>query len=55
MSELVRKGIVQAAEDLRMENDNAVWQEGVLIHVPFVGSIYNLISPFQKVRENTKI
>lgn len=48
MSELVRKGIVQASEDLQRENDEAVWQEGVLRHVPIVGSLYNWISPLQK-------
>ena len=49
MSELVRKGIVQAAEDLQRENEEAVWQEGVLRHVPIVGSLYNWINPLQKV------
>ena len=49
MSELVRKGIVQASEDLQRENDEAVWQEGVLRHVPIVGSLYNWINPLQKV------
>ena len=49
MSELVRKGIVQAAEDLQRENEDAVWQEGVLRHVPIVGSLYNWINPLQKV------
>ena len=48
MSELVRKGIVQASEDLQRENDEAVWQEGVLRHVPIVGSLYNWINPLQK-------
>ena len=49
MSELVQKGIVQASEDLQRENDEAVWQEGVLRHVPIVGSLYNWINPLQKV------
>jgi len=48
MGDLVRKGIEQAAEDLRKENDEAIWQEGVLRHVPIVGSLYNWISPLQK-------
>ena len=50
MSELVQKGIVQADEDLRRENDEAVWQEGLLRHVPIVGGIYNWINPLQKVK-----
>ena len=41
-------GIEQAAEDLKRENDEAIWQEGVLRHVPIVGSLYNWISPLQK-------
>jgi len=49
MSTLVRKGIEQAQEDLRRETDDALWQEGILRHVPIVGSIYNWISPIQKV------
>ena len=49
MSKLVQKGIQQASEDLRKESDEAIWQEGVLRHVPIVGGIYNWISPFQKV------
>jgi hypothetical protein len=50
MSDLVLKGIEQAQQDLRRENDDALWQEGILRHVPIVGSIYNWISPIQKVR-----
>ena len=50
MSKLLQKGIEQAAEDLRRENDEAIWQEGVLRHVPIVGSLYNWISPLQKVK-----
>ena len=49
MSDLVLKGIEQAQQDLRRENDDALWQEGILRHVPIVGSIYNWISPIQKV------
>ena len=52
MSELVRKGIEQAQTDLQRENDDAIWQEGILRHVPLVGSIYNWISPAQKVIES---
>ena len=49
MSDLVVKGIEKAQEDLRRENDDALWREGILRHVPIVGSIYNWISPVQKV------
>ena len=50
MSELVKKGIEQAQTDLRKESDDLIWQEGILRHVPLVGSIYNWISPAQKVK-----
>ena len=49
MSELVKKGIEQAQTDLRKESDELIWQEGILRHVPLVGSIYNWMSPAQKV------
>lgn len=49
MSELVKQGIEQAQSDLRKESDEAIWNEGLLRHVPLVGSIYNWISPAQKV------
>ena len=50
MEEMVRKGIQQAQSDLQKESDEVIWQEGILRHVPLVGSIYNWISPAQKVR-----
>jgi len=52
MSEVVRKGVVQAQEELRREADNKIWQEGILRHVPIVGSFYNWLSP---VPEEAKV
>ena len=49
MSEMVRKGIEDAQNELRKESDEMIWQEGILRHVPLVGSIYNWLSPAQKV------
>ena len=49
MEEMVRKGIQQAQSDLQRESEEVIWQEGILRHVPLVGSIYNWISPAQKV------
>ena len=49
MSEMVRKGIEEAQNELRKESDEMIWQEGILRHVPLVGSIYNWLSPAQKV------
>jgi len=48
MSELIKKGIEQAQGELQKENDEAIWQEGILRHVPVVGSFYNWLSPAQK-------
>ncbi len=50
MSEVVMKGIEQAQGELQRESDEAIWQEGILRHVPLVGSFYNWISPVQKVQ-----
>jgi len=45
LSEVVKKGMVQAQDELRKEADNQLWQEGLLRHVPIVGSFYNWLSP----------
>jgi len=45
MSEVVKNGVAQAQEELRKEADNQIWQEGILRHVPIVGSFYNWLSP----------
>jgi len=57
MEEMVRKGIQQAQSDLQKESDEVIWQEGILRHVPLVGSIYNWISPAQKmhIREELSV
>jgi len=45
MSEVVKNGVAQAQEELKKEADNQIWQEGILRHVPIVGSFYNWLSP----------
>lgn len=45
MTQVVKKGIEAATEDLKRENDEKIWQEGLLRHVPLVGSVYNWLSP----------
>ena len=45
ISILLPLGIETATEDLKRENDERLWQEGILRHVPFVGSVYNWLSP----------
>jgi len=52
MSEVVKSGVAQAQEELRKEADNAVWQEGILRHVPIIGGFWNWISP---VPEEAKV
>uniref|UniRef100_A0A1A9W408 Pyridoxal-dependent decarboxylase domain-containing protein 1 n=1 Tax=Glossina brevipalpis TaxID=37001 RepID=A0A1A9W408_9MUSC len=45
MSEIVKKGIETAIADLRRENEEKLWQEGILRHVPVVGRMFNWWSP----------
>ena len=41
---------MQAQGELQKESDEAIWQEGILRHVPLVGSFYNWLSPAQKAQ-----
>uniref|UniRef100_A0A2P2HXS7 Pyridoxal-dependent decarboxylase domain-containing protein 1 n=1 Tax=Hirondellea gigas TaxID=1518452 RepID=A0A2P2HXS7_9CRUS len=45
MTQVVKKGIETATEDLKRESDEKIWQEGLLRHVPIFGSVYNWLSP----------
>jgi len=45
MTEVVKQGITKAQEDLVSENQNKLYQEGVLRHVPVFGSLINWWSP----------
>ena len=45
MGEVIRRGIEQAQSELRSESDDALLQEGILRHVPIVGSFVNWFSP----------
>lgn len=48
MSEIIRKGIEEANQDLTKENQEKLVQEGVLRQVPLVGSLLNWWSPPDK-------
>jgi len=45
MSELVKKGIEKATEELKRESEDALWEEGILRRVPVVGTFMNWFSP----------
>ncbi|KAL1494379.1 hypothetical protein ABEB36_009987 [Hypothenemus hampei] len=48
MSEIVKKGIETATKDLQKENEERLWQEGIIRHVPIVGNLVNWWSPKTK-------
>ncbi|XP_063286383.1 pyridoxal-dependent decarboxylase domain-containing protein 1 isoform X1 [Pelobates fuscus] len=47
MTEVVRKGILEAEEQLQKANEERLLQEGVLRQIPLVGSMLNWLSPVQ--------
>ncbi|XP_076249009.1 pyridoxal-dependent decarboxylase domain-containing protein 1 isoform X2 [Calliopsis andreniformis] len=48
ISEVVKRGIEAAQTDLERENAEKLWQEGILRHVPVVGTFVNWWSPPSK-------
>lgn len=48
MYKLFNLGIETATIDLQKENEERLWQEGILRHVPVFGSIVNWWSPKAK-------
>ncbi|XP_065161723.1 putative pyridoxal-dependent decarboxylase domain-containing protein 2 isoform X2 [Atheta coriaria] len=48
MSEIVKRGIETATLDLQKENEEKLWQEGILRQVPVVGTFMNWWAPKTK-------
>ncbi|XP_032896186.1 pyridoxal-dependent decarboxylase domain-containing protein 1 isoform X2 [Amblyraja radiata] len=48
MTEIVRKGIVEAEQQLQKASEAKLLEEGVLRQIPLVGSVLNWLSPVQK-------
>lgn len=48
MAVMIRKGIEEAQAELQRETEEKLWEEGLLRHIPVVGSLVNYFSPPQK-------
>lgn len=48
MTEIVRKGIVEAEQELQKASEAKLLEEGVLRQIPLVGSVLNWLSPVQR-------
>jgi hypothetical protein len=48
ISEVIQRGIRLAEEELTKEEENILYQEGVIRQLPVVGSVYNWLLPFEK-------
>ena len=43
MAVMIRKGIEEAQAELQRETEEKLWQEGLLRHIPVVGSLVNYL------------
>lgn len=48
MAVMIRKGIEEAQAELDKETEEKLWEEGLLRHIPVVGSLVNYFSPLQR-------
>lgn len=48
MAVMIRKGIEEAQAELEKETKQQLWEEGLLRHIPVVGSLVNYFSPLQR-------
>jgi len=48
MAVMIRKGIEEAQAELEKETEQKLWEEGLLRHIPVVGSLVNYFSPLQR-------
>lgn len=48
IAEIVRKGIQAAEAELTKEEEDILYQEGIIRQLPVVGSVWNWFSPFEK-------
>ncbi|KAL5253903.1 hypothetical protein ACHWQZ_G013608 [Mnemiopsis leidyi] len=48
MSEIIRKGIDQANEELQMESEQQFYEKGIIRQIPLFGSVFNWILPIEE-------
>lgn len=48
IADVIRKGIQQAEAELMKDEEDSIYEEGILRYVPVVGSVYNWFAPYEK-------
>jgi len=52
LAEVIKKGIVEAESDLQKESDQKLVDEGILKHIPIVGSFFSMFSTPEEPKKN---